>query len=351
MIAVSSYKPVNTNSPVTTVTKLAAQKPKQHSHKHLPRGSSMHKRTSPAVLVGKRLKERSIGTGSKVVRSMSRGKPINDSHKVTKLKQRRRRQPRDHVESLIDGLTDYFTAHAERRLKSPALKSISSYGPESHQAVSSHQLDSPTETSKQLLAGMYSSELSHRQPAKQKKATVEKLFDGLSSFFSVQSEHRRQPTSPVSPVTTVKHEATSADGRTAMTSSPLMNVPSQLADRKAMVANISQLKGLFDGLSHLYTAHGDRKRKSPFFYTAQPSTKSRPPANQQSASTVKQESAGAGPDVPDTTAASQTMKVAKDKQQRMAGRLTTNKSPLLKKSLKLITPAAKKQPPSSGMLL
>ena len=306
--------------------------------------------------VGKKLKQ-------KVVRSVSRGKPVSGGVKVMKSKQHRRRQHRDHVGSLIDGLTDYFAAHNERRLMSPALKSMTSYGPGGDQAMSSHQLDSPTDTSKQLLPSLYASGLSHQQPLKHKKATVEKLFDGLSSFFSVQNEHRRQPTSPTSPIpsgsreTSVRNEATSVDGRTGVASSEikfsqLMNIPLKDTDGggRFAAAKTSHLKGLFDGLSHLYTAQGDRKRKSPFFYTAQPS-KSRAAANQQPASPVKQEPVGTGPDVADTSTASQTVKVTKEKQQRIPGKLSMNKLQLSKKSLKPISPAIKRQPSSSGMLM
>jgi len=348
MTAISSHKPVTDDSTAPTVTKL---KPKQRQQKSVLRGNKVHKRLSPAVLVGKKLKQKSVKTGTKVVRS---GKPISDNRNMTKSKQRRRRQHRDHVESLIDGLTDYFAAHDERRLKSPALKSIGSYGTESRQAMSSHQLDSPTETTKQLLPSMYSSDFSNRQPRKQKKATVEKLFDGLSSFFSVQNEHRRQPTSPIpsaSQETSVRNDATSVDDRTnEIKFSQLTNVPLKDSDGRLTAIKTSQLKGLFDGLSHLYSAHGDRKRKSPFFYTAQP-TKSRSLANQRPASPVKQESVGTGADVPGTSAVGQTVKVAKEKQQRMPGRLNTNKSQLPKKSLKPISPVIKRQMYSSGMLL
>lgn len=346
MTAVSTYKPVSVDSTATPVTK---QKPKQRWHKHILRGSKTHKHLSPAVRVSKKLKQ-------KVLR-----KPISGGVKVMKSQQHRRRQHRDHVGSLIDGLTDYFAAHNERRLKSPALKSMASYGLGGDQAMSSHQLDSPTDTSKQLLPSLYASDLSHQQPRKQKKATVEKLFDGLSSFFSVQSEHRRQPTSPTSPIppgsqeTGVRNEATSVDGRTGVASneikfSQLMNVPLKDTDGRLAAAKTSHLKGLFDGLSHLYTAQGDRKRKSPFFYTAQP-TKSRAAANQRPASPVKPELVGTGPDVADTSTASQMVKVTKEKQQRTPGKLSINKSQLPKKSLKPISPAIKKQPSSSGMLL
>ena len=359
MSVTTSYKPDIANSSAPVVMKLAPQKPQQHWHKQLLRGRSVRKRLSPAEHVGKRLKQTSVNTSNKASRNVNRGKPVSDGRKATKPKQRRHRQYRDHVESLIDGLTDYFAAHGERRLKSPALKGVSSYGSESHQVVSSHQLDSPTEISKQLLPSMYSSELDHRQPRKQKKATVEKLFDGLSTFFSVQSEHRRQPTSPILPgsyETSVRSDVASMDSSTGMPSSEtklnqLMNMPLKDMDRKMMAAKNSHLKGLFDGLSHLYTAHGDRKRKSTFFYTAQP-TKGRPPANQRPVSTVKQEPVGTVSDVQDKSAASQTVKVSKEKQQRtQIGKLSTNKSQLLKKSLKSVTFVAKRQLSSSGLLL
>ena len=351
MNGINSYKP---DVPVETVTKQARQKPEPRGQKQLHHGSNKRKRSSPAVNVGKRLRQKSIGVRNTVVRSMSRGKPVSDHRKVTKLKQRRHRQQRDHVESLIDGLTDYFATHGERRLKSPALKSIASYGPESHQAASSHQLDSPTtDATKQLLAtGIYSHELSHTKPRKP-KATVEKLFDGLSSFFSVHNERRRQPTSPIpsaSQDTGVKSETVSTDMVSNETKfSQLTNIPLKPMDRKTMAEKNSQLKGLFDGLSHLYTAHGDRKRKSPFFYTAHP-TKSCPPANQQSAVTVKQESVGGGHDVAATAAASQTVKASDAKQQRMPEKLNINKSQVSRKSLKPTTPVAKKQQSSSGTL-
>lgn len=356
MSAVSSYKPVSADSSVLTVTKLARKKSKQHTHKQLLRGSKAQQRLPPAVHVSKRLKQKSINTGNKLVRSMRRGKPVSDGRKVIKPKQHQHRQHRDHVESLIDGLTDYFAAHGERRLKSPALKSISSYGPD-NQTVSSHQLESPTETSKQLLPSMYSSDLGHRQPFKKKKATVEKLFDGLSTFFSVQNEHRRQPTSPIpsgSQETGIRNDATSMDGRTGMQPSEtkfsqLMNMQLKHADGSMISVKNSPLKGLFDGLSHLYSAHGDRKRKSPFFYSAQPAN-SRAPDNQQPVSTVKQESIVTGPDSSDTSAANQTVKVEKEKQQRMPDKLSTNKLQMSKKNLKPITPVSKKQS-SSGMFL
>ena len=347
MSAISSYKPTSADSTVPTVTKSVQQKPTQHLHKRLLRGSKVQKPLSPAVRVVKRLKQKSI---NKVVRSASHGKPRSDVSKVTKPKQRRNRQHRDHVESLIDGLTDYFAAHGERRLKSPALKSISSYVPENHQAMLSQQLDSPTETGKQLL---YSSEHSRIQPRKQKKATVEKLFDGLSSFFSVQSEHRRQPTSPITPggqETIIKNEATSVDSQNGMTSSEVKFSQLKLADRRMMAAGNSQLKGLFDGLSHLYMAHGDRKRISPFFYTPQP-TKSLSLASQKPASAVKQESGATGPEVQETSATSQTVKVVKEKQQRMPGKLSTNKLQLSKKSLKPVMPVVRRQLSSSGTVI
>ena len=340
MSVTNSFKPLGDNSAALTVTNLLQQNPKQPRHKQLLRSTKGQKRLSPAVHVAKRLKQKSVNKSSKVVRNVSR-KLISDSRRVKMPKQRRHRQHRDHVESLIDGLTDYFAAHGERRLKSPALKSIASYGSESQQAVSSHQLDSPTET-------MYSPEFSHRKPRKHKKATVEKLFDGLSSFFAVQSEYRRQPSSPVTPVsqeTGVKNAA--AAGQTGTTSSEtklsqLLNMPTLDADRKVLTEKNSPLKGLFDGLSHLYTAHGDRKRKSPFFYTTQPA-ESRAQADQQPASPVKQQSVGRGPGVTDTATASQTVKVAKEKQQRMTDKLSTNKPQLPKKSLKPLSPVTKKQ--------
>jgi len=345
MTGISSYKPVSVKGTAPAVTK---HKPKQRWHKRILRGNKLHKHLSSAVRAGKKSKQKSV----KVMVNKVDGKLASDNCDVTKSKQRRRRQHRDHVESLIDGLTDYFTAHDERRLKSPALKSISPYTPESHQgATSSHPLDSPTETSKQLLPpSMYSPSFSSSQPRKQK--TVEKLFDGLSSFFSVQNEHRRPPASPVTPVsqgTSVRNGAvTPIDGRTnEIKFSQLMNVPSLKDGDRGLKSQ--QLKGLFDGLSHLYTAHGDRKRKSPFFYMSQPA-KSRPPLvfNQQTASPVKQESVATGSDVPGPSAASQTVKVSKEKQQRVPGKLNTNKS--LKKSLRPISSVIKKQPSFTGML-
>jgi len=347
MSVISSVKPVGDDSAVPTVTKLSRLKPNQARHTQLLRGSKGQKRQSPAVHVAKRLKQKSMSKINKVAKSVNRRKPVSDGYKVTKPKQHRHRQHRDHVESLIDGLTDYFTAHGERRLKSPALKSIGLYGSESQPTESPHQLDSPTET-------MYSPEFSRRKPRKHKKATVEKLFDGLSSFFAVQNEYRRQPSSPgpsASPEAGVKNAV--LFGRTGTPSSEtklsqLLNVPSMDAVRKMMAGKTSQLKGLFDGLSHLYTAHGDRKRKSPFFYVTQP-TKSRALANQQHASPVKQESVGTGPEVTDAAAASQTVKVVKEKQQRMTDKLSTNKSQLPKKSLKPVSPIIKKQLSSLGM--
>jgi len=343
----SSVKPVADNSTVPFVTKQSQQMPKQPRHKQLLRGSKVQKHPSPAVHVAKRLKQKSVNRSSKVVRSVSRRKLNNDGHKVTKPKQRRHRQPRDHVESLIDGLTDYFAAHGERRLKSPALKSVASYGLESQQAASSHQLDSPTET-------MYSPDFSHRKPRKHKKATVEKLFDGLSSFFAVQNEYRRQPLSPLpstSQEASVKNAA--AGSHTGTTSSEtrlsqLLNMPSMDVERKMMAEKNSQLKGLFDGLSHLYTAHGDRKRKSPFFYTTLPA-KSPALTNQQPASPVKQESVGKGTDVTDTAAVSQTVKISKEKQQHIMDKLSTNRSQLPKKNLKSFLPVTKRQPSSLGI--
>ena len=339
----NSAKPVGDVSTVLTVSKLLQQKPKQAEQRQLLRSSKGQKRLSPAVHVAKRLKQKSMNKSSKIV---SHTKLMSDSHKVTKPKQRRHRQPRDHVESLIDGLTDYFAAHGERRLKSPALKSIASYGPEGQQTASSQQLDSPTTT-------MFSPEFSHK-PRKHKKATVEKLFDGLSSFFAVQNEYRRQPSSPVLSAgqdAGVKNAA--VDGRTGTVSaetklSHLLNIPSMDTKRKMMAEKNSQLKGLFDGLSHLYTAHGDRKRKSPFFYTTQPA-KSRALGSQQSASPVKQESVCTGPEVADAASTSQTVKVLKEKQQRMAEKLSTNKSQIPKKSLKAPSSLMKKQLSSSGM--
>lgn len=346
MTGISSYKPVHADSIAP-----AKQKPKQRWHKHILRGNKLYnKHLSPAVQVGKKLKQKSATMGSRVVR-----KPASDGRNVMKSKQHRRRQHRDHVESLIDGLTDYFAAHDERRLKSPALKSIGSYAAETDQGVtSSHQLDSPTETSKHLLPpSVYSSSFSNSQPRKQK--TVEKLFDGLSSFFSVQNEHRRPPTSPLTPGTQgtgVRNGAvTPTDGGTSeIKFGQLMNVLSLKGGDGRLKSQ--QWKGLFDGLSHLYTAHGDRKRKSPFFYTAQP-TKSRPPlvVSQRPASPVKQESVATGSDVPGTSAASQAVKVSKEKQQRAPGKLNTNKSQAIKKSLKPISPVVKKQLSFSGMLL
>lgn len=342
MSAVSSYKPVTADTPVHTVTKVAKQKPKRQLHKQLFRGGKVQKHMPPTILVGKRLKQKSINTGIKLARTTTSGKPVSDARKVKKPKQHR--QHRDHVESLIDGLTDYFATHGERRLKSPALKSLSSYAPESCQAASPEQLDSPTtETCKQLL---YSSQLGHTQPRKQKKATVEKLFDGLSTFFSVQNEHRRPNTSQIAPGSE-ETEAILVGGQTSsdIKFSHYMNVPLKLSDRKRMEEGNSQLKGLFDGLSHLYTAHGDRKRNSPFFYTVQP-TKVRSLPCQRPALPVKQKLK-----VQDTSPASETDKVSKDKQQKMPGKLIMNKSPLLKKSSKPVTPVVKRQSSTSGLLL
>jgi len=350
MNAVSSYKPDSANNTVPTVTKSTQQKPKQRRHQLLPRYSKGLKHPTSAVrAASKILRHKSLNKGSRVIRRVDHREHLTDSRKVTKPKQRRRRQHIDHVESLIDGLTDYFTAHGERRLKSPALKSISSYGSESPQATSSHQLHSPTETS------VYTSQFSHGLPRKQKKATVEKLFDGLSTFFAVQNEHRRrQPTSPIpssSQETVVKNDAL-MEGRTSAETklSELMSMPIKEVDRKMMAIKTSQLKGLFDGLSHLYSAHGDRKRKSPFFYTVE-SNKSNAVANQRPASPVKQESVGAAAEVLDTSPATQTVKAAKEKQHRMPSKLSTNKLQLSKKSAKPLQPVTKKQPSSSGMLL
>jgi len=339
MTAADSVKLVNNDSTVPTATKLLQQKSKQPRNKKPLLNSQGPKHSSAAVHIAKRLKQKSVNKGSKMLKGVSHVKSLAD---VCKPKQHR--QHRDHVESLIDGLTDYFTAHGERRLKSPALKSIGSYGSDSQQAVSSYQLDTATET------GVYSAKFSHRQPQKQKKATVEKLFDGLSSFFAVQSEHRRYPTSPVTPggqEAGLKNAA--VDRRTASSEtklSRLLNIPSINADRKMMAANSSQLKGLFDGLSHLYTAHGDRKRKSPFYYTAQP-TKSSSVASQLPSLSVKQEAVGN--DVSESAVTNQTAKPTNSRQAEVPSKLNTNKSQSSKKSPKPVSPVTKKPLPSSGI--
>ena len=355
----SSLNTHSADRKVLAVSKLTHPKPLRWQ-KPLLRGSKEPKHRKPAVHAALKLKQKSVTTGSRVAGGVRLRKPASNVRRVVKQpKHRRNRQHRDHVESLIDGLTDYFSTHGERRLKSPALKSIASYGSERTQAASSHQINSPTELSKQLLPSMYSS--GSMPPRKQKKATVEKLFDGLSSFYSVQSEHRRRSSTvsqtPESPEAGVKTTPTLIDRGPSVAPaelkfSKLMNIPSKVVDRKMAALKTSQLKGLFDGLSHLYTAHGDRKRRSPFFFAAEPAKSQSNPTslNQQPASEVKQEPVGtAGPSVSDTSAGNQTIKVAKEKQQRSPGKLSTNKLPVSKKSSKPVPPVVRKQPSSSGM--
>lgn len=218
---------------------------------------------------------------------------VQDSSPAT-VTGRRRSQRGDHVERLFDGLTHFFTAHGKR----PSV------------------FRRPDEEFREPTPVKVESLLERRKRQHKHRTQVQLLFDGLSQFFTARnvrrseesvhsprplSQKRKMASSPSKDDNSEqsksgkKHKLEDVDGDlqpsslksgskrirlSPATLSSTQRVASRIVEKSRQFKakkekkkavrrrrrESCQLKSLFDGLSHLYTAQGERQRKSFNFY-------------------------------------------------------------------------------------
>lgn len=108
------------------------------------------------------------------------------------------------------------------------------------------------------------------QQRSKKRTQVEALFDGLTQFFSIRNNVRKR-NRPCS----ASDELSSEIMLDSLPTDSICLQKAAAAECSASCLNnidtaSMQLKNLHDGLSHLYSVNGERKRKSRFFYAPSP---------------------------------------------------------------------------------
>jgi GNAT superfamily N-acetyltransferase len=148
------------------------------------------------------------------------------------------------IESLSDGLSEYFRVRQHRRHSVDELlnRTVVDNGLTPAARVVDNR---PVKTAQKHF---------------RKRSQVKSLFDGLSPLFSVDDKRCRRRFRYQQCVSSV------ASARSIIKKSHRVHRAAVAAAAMNCRRVGRQLKSLYDGLSHLYTARGQRQRKSAYFY-------------------------------------------------------------------------------------